>query len=332
MTTNRLPVFLTVDAEVWPYKPGWPEIRLEDGDRNLARQFEHCILGRTDGGEFGVRYQTAMLNRHGLRATYFVEPLYSAAVGDRWLCETVGMIRAAGHDVQIHAHTEWLSDADDPELPRSYRQFIHQYAVDDQTRIVAWARRRLEHCGARGLRAFRAGSFGANRDTLRALHRAGVPIDASANRCYAGVTCLLEAPDQPAEIGGIAEFPMTVFRDYPGHLRPAQLVACSTHEMERALWQARDYAWRAFVILWHGSELLHPGLENGRPSRPSAVAVRRFEWLCHFLGKHRDSFETLSFAEIDPRTYVAEDARPELTSNVLLTAHRMAEQMIGRFV
>jgi len=328
----RLPVFLTIDAEIWPYKNGWPATRLTTRDRDLSRQFDRCILGRTDRGEYGVRYQADLLNRHGLRATFFVEPLHSAAVGEKWLSETIGMICTAGHDVQMHAHTEWLSDVTDPELPHGYRQFIRQYSADDQARVLAWARRRLEKCGAGAIAAFRAGSFGADLNTLRALHRIGVRIDTSVNRCYAGDACMIETHNQPAMIDGVVEFPMAVFRDYPRHLRPVQIVACSTREMETALWQAWDRGWHAFVILWHSSELLQPGFDEGRRSRPSTVAIRRFEWLCRFLNVHRDAFDVLLFSEQDPRSFVPEQPRPELASNVFRTVHRMVEQVTGRFV
>src|SRR5262249_11015926 len=105
-TTRRLLVLPTVDTEVWPFRPGWPNVRLAPGERDLACQYERCILGATDRGEFGLRYQLDLLNRHGLRATFFVEPLHAAAVGDRWLKEMVGTIVEAGQDVQLHAHTE----------------------------------------------------------------------------------------------------------------------------------------------------------------------------------------------------------------------------------
>jgi peptidoglycan/xylan/chitin deacetylase (PgdA/CDA1 family) len=332
---RKLRVFLTVDAELWPYKPGWPDVRLTERDRVLDRQFDHCILGRTEQGEFGLRYQMACLNRHGLRANFFVEPLHSAAVGERWLAETVGMILLAGQEVQLHAHTEWLSDADDQGLPHGFKQFMRDYPLEEQARIIAWAKQRLERCGAGRLIAFRAGNFGANSDTLQAVRRAGLAADSSYNRCYATGNRTIDIGQdvfQPRTIEGVTEVPMTVFTDYPGHYRPAQLAACSSWELERALWQARSFNWRSFVILWHGPELLRPGFRPDRRARASAVVLRRFERLCRFLDRNRDKFETPLFSEVAPTDLLADDLLPRLTSNLFLTAHRVAQQAIGRFV
>src|SRR5262245_45383963 len=114
---SRLSVFLTVDVEIWPYKPGWPRVGLSSAEKDLTRQYGHCILGETTDGERGLPYQLAMLNRYGLRATFFVETLHAAAIGSRWLEKTIAMVQQAGHDIQMHAHTEWLTDARDTALP-----------------------------------------------------------------------------------------------------------------------------------------------------------------------------------------------------------------------
>jgi hypothetical protein len=335
MSLRKLPVFLTVDTEIWPYYAGWPKRRLQSGERDLARQFDHCILGATTQGEFGVRYQLARLNDHGLRATYFVEPLHAAAVGEKWLAETVGMIVRAGQDVQMHAHTEWLSDARDPALPPQYQQFIRQFSFPDQVRILAWAKQRLESCGAAKIVAFRAGSFGANLDTLRALSTIGVPIDSSHNRCYLGGPCMIDtrpALYQRRSLDGIEEYPMTVFLDYPGHFRPAQLAACSSAEIERLLMQAWNRGWASFVMLWHGAELLQPDFNPNGPGQPSGIVVRRFERLCRFLAENDDKFVTLRFSDAVSGGAETDVPPAPLNSSPLLTAHRMVEQLVGRFL
>jgi peptidoglycan/xylan/chitin deacetylase (PgdA/CDA1 family) len=332
---NPLPVFLTVDTEIWPHKRGWPDRRLAAGEKDLARQFEHGILGKTAAGELGVRYQMQALNRHGLKATFFVEPLHAAVAGETWLKQTVAMIVQAGHDVQMHAHTEWLSDASDPELPPAHRQFLHQFPAADQVRILAWAKRRLERCGAGRIVAFRAGSFGASNDTLKALREIGVGIDSSYNRSFVDVNCLIEAGAdlyQARPVAGVQEFPVTVFVDYPGHFKPVQLAACSAAETERMLMQAWRRQWRSFVILWHGTELLQPEFNPHGPARPSPIVVRRFERLCRFLAANRDKFRTPFFGDVPIPAAGPDVSCDPLNSNPVLTTHRLIEQVVGRFL
>ena len=116
--SHVLQVFLTVDTEVWPNVPGWPPmVRLERGDTTLEDRINVDIQGKTSKGNFGVDYQLATLKRLGLRANYFVEPLASGFYGNAYLCELVEGIVAAGQDVQLHLHTEWLSDMKNTAFP-----------------------------------------------------------------------------------------------------------------------------------------------------------------------------------------------------------------------
>ena len=334
MTTQKLPVFLTVDTEIWPYKYGWPKASsLNLTDKDLAKQFAYCILGMTAQGELGLRYQMALLNRHGLRATFFIEALHAAAVGDRWLAETVGMVTQAGHDIQMHAHTEWLSDASDPALPPHNKQFIREFSIPDQVRILSWVKKRLERCGAKKISAFRAGNFGASLDTLSALAQIGVPIDSSYNKSFLGNACMINAPEilhQRCSLGQTDEFPVTVFMDYPGHFRPIHLAACSSAEIERALLQAWHRGWNSFVMLWHGPELLRTDFNDNGPARPSRIVIRRFERMCSFLAENRDKFQTMMFGDVTPSTPALDEDFAPLNSTPMLTAHRLFEQVIGK--
>jgi len=45
------------------------------------------FYGETAEGDFGLPYQIEQLNRYGLKATYFLEPLFADRVGHKyWLC------------------------------------------------------------------------------------------------------------------------------------------------------------------------------------------------------------------------------------------------------
>jgi hypothetical protein len=329
MGSSKLSVFLTVDAEIWPFEPFWTRGPSDDKRVDLTREFEHYVLGATDQGEFGIRFQMEMLNKHGLRACFFVEPLHAIASGKRWLSETLAMILAAGHDVQMHTHTEWPCAGIDRALAQ--HRCMHQYCFEDQVEILSIGRRLLQECGAPPPVAFRAGNFGANADTLRALRSTGAAIDSSVNHCYAGRTCMIEAPCQPAILEGVLEMPITVFHDYGKHLRPVQLAACSSFEMEHALWQARRAGWQAFVILWHGAELVRRRRTHKGPSLANRILVQRFQRLCHFLRAHRDHFETAVFSELDCDRFPSLPALAPLSSNPALTADRMLEQALARF-
>ena len=329
-----LNVFLTVDTEIWPYAPGWPVNALPADKADFSQEVDAYIFGKTSRGEFGLPFQMDVLNRHGLKAVYFVEALFASVVGLETLARIVGLIRDRGHEVQLHIHTEWLREIARPDLPAQFRQHIRQFPADEQARIIAHGIANLRAAGASKVCAFRAGNFGANFDTLRALTSNGMLYDTSHNACFLDAECQMRTDEpllQQRMIDGVYEFPVSTFSDYPGHVRPAQLCACSFQELESALLQAWRAGWYSFVIVWHGFELIRNVREPGR-RRPDWINIRRFERLCGFLAANRDKFRTAVFSEIDARTIPSAGMVHRIKSPLRNTAWRFAEQIASRLL
>ena len=332
---HQLDVFITVDTEVWPRHPDWRET-------GLARDIERDILGITPEGDFGVPYQMRVLNEHGLKAAFFVESLCASAAGPAPLRGIVELIQAQGQEVQLHAHSEWLAWMNDSVppgrtgLPGRTGQSLKDFSLDEQAMLIGRAADNLRSCGAHNVCAFRAGNYGANFDTLRALARHGIAMDTSYNAYYLDSQCGLRMPElllQPRLIEGVWEFPISGFQDWPGHYRHAQLCACTAGEMEQALLSAWRAGWRSFVIVSHGFELIRRRKQIALPPLPDHFVRRRFERLCRFLAEHRDKFRTRHFTEVDPQSLAATGTGPEpLRSGMHRTAHRFVEQLVRRMV
>ena len=70
----------------------------------------------------GIAYQLAMLARHGLKATFFVDPMPTMVFGLDAIRPVVEAIVAAGQEVQLHLHPNWAgARADDRRAPRAVR-------------------------------------------------------------------------------------------------------------------------------------------------------------------------------------------------------------------
>lgn len=320
-------VFVTCDTEVWPLGPDWKESGLE-------REYLYHILGRTTGGDFGVPYQLEILNRHGLKGVFFVEALFADAVGPERLRQITAMVQEAGHEVQLHLHPEWLARIQDPSLPARKGQHLRHYTEDEQTALIARGLANLRASGAAAVSAFRAGNYGGNLDTLRALARNRVAYDTTYNVCYLDGACDMDLGRellQPELIDGVNEFPVSCFEDWPGHYRHAQLCACSSDELHGALWQASERDWHAFVIVLHSFELIRRPRRTGEAAKPNRIVIRRFEELCRFLAAHRDKFETAFFSDLDPKEIPAPGGAVALKSSPLRTARRMVEQAVSNF-
>ena len=312
-----LEVYFTVDVEVWC--DGWQDI-----DRKFPEAFRRYVYGPTPQGDCALPLTVRVLQDHGLVGSFFVEPLFATRFGLEPLAEVVDLLAAAGQEVQLHMHTEWVDEALEPLLPGAQRkrQYLRDFDLDEQTLLLAAGRRLLQAAGAPPVSAFRAGGFGFNRDTLTALQRNAISVDASYNASMlgpsSGVMPGVTLTDSSL-IDGVLELPMTVFTDGRSQLRHAQLTACSWAEMESLLWQALRHGQRSFVILSHNFELL-----NVQKNRLDKLVVSRFRKLCRFLEQHSKDFKLCRTAAGPTRR---EGPQPEpLRSGRLLTAWRMGEQ------
>lgn len=313
----KVKVFFTVDVEIWC--DGWQNL-----DKEFPDAFRRYVYGPTKRGDYGLTRTLARLNAHGLKGVFFTEPLFSARFGSQPLAEVVGLIREAGQEVQLHLHTEWADEVTPPLVPglTRKRQYLCMFDLRDQARLIDSGRSMLMDAGADTVNAFRAGSFGLNTDTWRALKELGIPFDSSFNGLMSTQLSGLNAlgqMHQPRNIEGIWEYPMTLFVDAAGHHRHAQLGACSFRELEWLFWRAAEESWESVVILSHNFELM-----NQKKDREDPVVNQRFERLCRFLQNNSDTFETMGFHELHPPT--KEQDPPPPKSGIALTTGRLAEQ------
>ena len=203
---------------------------------------------------------------------------------------------------------------------------MHYYDAAEQTELVRWAVARMAEVGVSGIDAFRAGSYAANRDTLRALAANGLRWDSSFNPTaeVSGADLRQQySLENPFELDSVRSIPVSVFRDGMGRLRHAQVGACSFAELRTAIEQAHALGREHFVIVSHNFEMLKPD-SNER----DAIVVHRFEQLCRWLAQNRDRFEVGSFggAALD----MAERALPAVAFSD--TARRYAEQLLRRVI
>lgn len=326
-----LKVILTVDTELWPAVPGWPNCRLPPQKAALDDELAADIHGMTDAGGYGLPYQIGLFNQYGLKANYFVEALFasiSATAADK-LAHIVALVQRGGHEVQLHLHTEWLREAELAGLPRGVCQFMCHLSLAQQSALIRTGLDNLSRAGAARPHAFRAGSYGGNLDTLRALAQHGIAIDSSYNPSYLRGDWDGMRIDQPRRLGNVWEFPVSSFRDWPGHTRHAQLCAVSFGEMRRALQAAHRDRWPAFVIVLHSFELVSRHGSQRLPT-PNRTALRRFQQLCALLAQQPERYQTVLFSQLPLHSMPMQAHHTALRSPVSSTLLRMAEQAWSR--
>lgn len=331
MVRPPLKVLITVDTEIWPRCPDWKQERLKgDIDRD--------INGATPSGRYGVGYQVEKLKHFGLTGVFFIETLFAEEVGIEPLAEIVRTVQDAGQEVQLHAHTEWLRWMSTPFRGLAWAPNIKDYSEDDQYELLSRGLANLKAAGANDVCAFRAGNYGANVNTLKALARCGIRYDSSYNFPYLASDCGLKEISprllaQAREVEGLIEVPVTCFSDLPGHYRHAQLCAVTEAEMFAAMGRAYDQGWDTFVIVSHCFELLKHR-KTPRPfAWPDETVIRRFENLCRFLSDNKARFRTVGFGDLGELTL--SDAQPlgfGGPATVVRTAQRVLSQALRRVV
>ena len=289
-TEPKLKVFLTIDTEVWEF--------YQDIHKNISSG----LWGITEQGEYGLNFQLDIFKKYNLKASFFVEPLFSYHGGSQALEQAVKNISIANQEVGLHIHTEWLKGVNNlPFDIESLHRNIGDFALPEQVKLISHAKDMITKHSSSDICCFRAGNYGADNNTLKALHELNISFDTSYNKPYLNNPCNIrvnETLTYPKLVDNTVEVPVTHFRDYPKHDRHLQLTACSFSEIKDTLissWKANSFS---CVIVLHSFEWIKRNKKTGIHSLDK-ICLKRFLKLCEYLSNNTDKFETLHFKDID---------------------------------
>lgn len=315
-------LLITVDTEL--------SALLHQRGVSLADNIRLSIWGEVDGQACGIGWQMERLDRHGLKGVFFLDPMPALVHGPEFLKPIIAAIVGRGHEVQMHIHTEWLAWACESPVGGRLGRNIADFSLADQIVLLGQAKRWLEEAGAPPVVAFRAGNFGANDDTVRALCEIGVVWDSSVNPAYLSKGCGISVASGeagPTRHLGILELPVSGIADRPGGFRPAQICAMSAGEMRAGLTHAAREGHDAFMVVTHSFEMLSRDRQ-----RPNRSVMRRFEALCE-EGAHMNGVRAAGFRDLSPD--IAGGSGKVLTrapASRLRTVRRMGEQLVATWL
>ncbi|WP_206376889.1 polysaccharide deacetylase family protein [Sphingomonas sp. G-3-2-10] len=309
-------VFITIDTELmWRH-----HVSGLDAATIVQRSLEPAGVG--------IGWQLAQLRGHGLKATFFVDPMPCLIFGTDWMKRVVGEILDAGQEVQLHLHPNWAG-AKLGDRGAAYAAYeLIDYSFDEQRELLAGASDMLTAAGAPEPVAFRSGSYSASDDTLLALAELGFLYDSSHNGSehpWPSAISLDRTQIAPVTHLGLTEVPVTLIEDKRGHLRHFQICALSAAEMRDALDHAARERHAAVTIVGHSFELA-----NRAGTRPNTVHVRRFETLCRILAERKNVLTTAHFAD-RPDLALDHHDKP-LGPSMIRTRLRQAEQLWSNWV
>ena len=312
-------VLITVDTEL--------SASAQARGQSARENFDSSILGRCAAGDVGIGWQMDRLDEHGLKAVFFVDPMPALVHGQQIVSDIIGPIRHRGHEVQLHIHTEWLQWVRASPVGGRTGRNIGDFGLEDQIRLLGLARDLLVTGGAPDPVAFRAGNYGADDTSLRALAHLGITWDTSVNPAYLGSDCRVSIDAgqiDAVEKEGVLELPVSGLFDRPGHFRPAQICAVSGREMRAALQHAAGSGQPAFVIVSHSFEMLSRDRQ-----RPNRSVMARFETMCRTIAAH-PSLRTYGFADLDPGAQPQRERHDtRLPPDLLRTGRRFVDQLLA---
>ena len=273
-------VILTVDAESGFF-----------GDKVIPPS--KMIHGEVEGERFGFARIMDVCESRGFKATFFLDVLEQRWFGDEIRLIALSIHRR-GHDVQLHTHPIWAYG----------RWKMTDFTFEEQARIIEEGCELIRSWLGRCPVADRAGSFAADRNTLKALRENGILIDSSLCHGYRGckLSSLFPSKNRMGFSEGVIEIPATVFTELKlgpyKRYRCLDINACSLKELIKVVKLAEKGGLRFVVVCLHSFSFLRWDKGMNR-FLPNGGELRKFERFLGFL--REEDVEVITMEECSRR-------------------------------
>jgi hypothetical protein len=294
----RINVFITIDTE--------HSIGGAFSNRNLKPVGnEKRVWGKIGDKSFGIPLMMDIAEAFDIRLTFFVEVLNKYYFGEGESKKVCEYIANRGHDVQLHMHPNYLNFITENPQEQRFSDIIGTYELKKQIEFLDEGIKTLVRNGIPRPVAFRAGCFGANQDTLKALKEVGILIDSSYNRAFLQNPCLLEdnGTNDLTHQNGIWKFPITNFIESTKlrtkRFMPMDINGVDFCEMKFVLNQTKTKGPANITIILHSFSFIKPYDVQYNKVRPRWNVIRRFRKLCQYVSENSDLFEVKTFGSLD---------------------------------
>lgn len=170
---------------------------------------ERLIYGETKNGELcGIDLLMDILDQYGIKGIFFVDIAEAWDYGKDKIGNVLKHIKERGHDVGVHIHPDHMAD--------KKRLFLSEYERAEQYEIIKKCTDFYVNVLGERPKAFRAGKYGANWETLRILEELEYKADFS--QFYGQKWCHIDPPctyiRKKKILNGMVEIPVTVYRSF----------------------------------------------------------------------------------------------------------------------
>lgn len=196
-----------------------------------------CKHKRVLGGFdlYGATYMAELFAEYNFEATFFIDTIERLIHGENKMKTLCGSLRSFNQDIQLHTHPSWRYDPRDSKtlnnkkrkcFPGQEKDFLYKLSEKEQSKFIKEEKKLLESWSGSSVTVHRAGGYGINQDTFKALAANNIKIDASVY--YNHPNCKYY-PDSGWN-GDVYEIPISTF-DSPLGIRRVDIDSVTSDQM-----------------------------------------------------------------------------------------------------
>lgn len=241
------------------------------------------LWGKVGDEQWGLARMLDAFGELDVRATFFLDPYAGNETDASEQRRAAELIAARGHDLQLHTHPG-------PAFDRS-RPRLRDYSLAEQEDIIGFGCRRIESWVGRRPVLHRAGDWGADENSLKALRNSGIQADfsASAWSMNCGLPKNVLSGNGWVRVGGLLCGAGTCYRDLlTGRMRRVDLGGASFTEVKNMLARKTD----PLFLTLHSFSLLRYNRSRTEFAAGTGY-LQRLQRFCH-LAKAQWGYQSVS--------------------------------------
>lgn len=166
--------------------------------------FETFIEGKVEGREVGYKFIMDLLDRYRAKGEFFVDVYPYNQIGEEKIAALCENVVKKGHNVQLHTHPSMAFDRE--------RINMHLYSLKEQVEILEFGKAKIKEWTGKYPIAHRAGGYGINEDTFKALSQVGIQYDSSYFFGNSNCKFQCDIKNKQFKVKAVTEIPITVFK------------------------------------------------------------------------------------------------------------------------
>jgi len=169
----------------------------------LPNGFELFIEGKVNGQEVGYRLINSIASNYNAVVEHYVDIYPYERYGEnkyRILCQN---IVNEGHKIGLHTHPASKYDIT--------RKFMHQYSFEEQKTIIMHGKNKIQSWIGYSVMSHRAGGYGADINTIKALNENNLLIDTSFYFRNENCKITYKYKNKSSFIHDVLEIPITIY-------------------------------------------------------------------------------------------------------------------------